>query len=143
MLTSSSGCSRQAIIEHEAINPLGPPIMGGKRRGLGDTPKPSAGAFSCTSSWPNGLALSLITGKPCLTRATSRGVQRGAAPLRFFLSPKIGGQGVDVIAGRGAEGGFDWCLLGGRAGLPQFIVIWGTPPVPPAGGFLLHLRLQD
>ena len=28
--------------------------------------------------------------------SSPRGVQRGSAPLRFFLSPKIGGLGVDI-----------------------------------------------
>jgi len=37
-------------------------------------------------------------------RGTSWGAQWGFAPLRFFLSPKIGGQGVEMLVTQSVDG---------------------------------------
>ena len=55
----------------------------------------SVGLWRCPPQAEGDRQYPYTTGRLCLARGTQRGVQRGVAPLRFFLSPKIGGKGVE------------------------------------------------
>jgi hypothetical protein len=85
--------------------PPGPPFLGEGEEKLGDTPRspgrmhPAPLIHSASDSQHSplrrtgGLAMSTITCKLCTTRAIYRGVQRGFATLRFYVSPKNRGLG--------------------------------------------------